>query len=594
MTKNNRSRIVRAHAQANGISYSRARHELDGQRTRYFDDQGVWHEIGDPTTASVIAIANTLADRLRRLWLTTDLSPAPTVVLGGLPYLVTQCTDNRRFHNAIEDAVEYLDELRNPERGDGDAAPDHRTGIAETFEDRIQQAQRRLSGAAAKRFAVELVHAQMLAAAARAAAQRSCLLAELSLSHPRTTCWHANPVRPRMAVYDTSSHGEVLRTITPRGCLRHAAEEYTARAVAEPGVRIQIEGGSCDDHQTVMDLSREILLHGHTHSPQMAAALHPHPARTPLPDPVAVRWFTCPHCHGVGRFVRADGAATQCGYCTPTPAEVHRVAVDAAAIATAITTPGSSGCGFRVDPPPTFFEGGPYGAVTVWLYIRYFQALIPVPTTAEHHLGITNYLTDEDRDLIGHITEIAIALSARPATPRTPWPIVELHPELSQRQIAVARAFGPLFGSVLTLAKTLCEQAGHTDTPTQASVTAYLYRSLCGTTGFPPWTSIDFGNPDATAHATELAQRFAELLGEPDEFVIDFEHNLAARPTAQQAIGWLCDPTDPVRLVVSPSVTTPTGTPLADPYVYTGHGPTMTPTPPPTINSQPTQTNSTT
>ncbi|WP_433716972.1 hypothetical protein ACQP2U_42360 (plasmid) [Nocardia sp. CA-084685] len=73
--------------------------------------------------------------------------------------------------------------------------------------------------------------------------------------------------------------------------------------------------------------------------------------------------------------------------------------------AAAITTPGSSG-GFHLDAPPTFFiEDGPYGAVTVWLYIRYFQALIRVPATAEHHLGITNALTDEDRVLIGHITE---------------------------------------------------------------------------------------------------------------------------------------------------------------------------------------------
>ncbi|WP_069162930.1 hypothetical protein [Nocardia altamirensis] len=573
MTKNNRARIVRTYAHENGIPYSRARRELDGQRTRYFDEHGTWHEIGDPTTASVIAIATVLADRLRQ-WLDTDLSPVSAVVLGGFPYQIIQCSNAERFRVVVGEALEALDELTEPDE-DG-AATTHRVGIVERFEVRMVWAQRCLRGGAAARFATDMVRGRMLGAAARAAAERSCMLAQLSLSHPRTSCWNASPVPVRLAVYDTAGHGEVPQMITALGCLRHAAEEYTARTIGEPWLQLRIEGGTSDDHQTIRQLAREILRHGHTHTPRMAAALKPDLDRAQLPDPATVRWFTCPHCHGSGHFAPVNGPAERCGYCAPTPAGVYRVAVDAAAIHAAITESGSPGQ-FRVEAPATFFEGGPYGAVTVWLFARYFQSLIRVPTTAEHLAGITNARTDEDRELIGHLTELAIALSGRPATPRTPWPTVELHPELSPRQMKASQAAGTLLGSVRALADTLCARAGHTDRPTQARATAYLYRSLCGTEGFLPWSSIDFGDPDTTAEAAWLGGRFTELLGEPDEFVIDFEYNLAARPTAKQAIGWLCDPADPVLLVVSPSVTTPDGTRLSDPFVYTGRGALMTP-----------------
>ncbi|WP_157101349.1 hypothetical protein [Nocardia shimofusensis] len=209
----------------------------------------------DPTEADVVAAAEVLSPRVRRLS-SARLRPVTVPGPDGQPHRLVQCEDPGRFHTSVRQVIEHLTHVRE----DAEIAYIEWHTVARAFYEitvPLRGLLRITDGPLRDQLGLAVKAAEVLSTSAEAVHSRGCLLGAGENRSRRGEGYSpcgGGPVRVRVRIHDDET------IVTDPGCPRHAAEEiaYHDYDVEEGYSDVEILGGTDADLDTIYDLAAAV------------------------------------------------------------------------------------------------------------------------------------------------------------------------------------------------------------------------------------------------------------------------------------------------------------------------------------------------
>ncbi|WP_157172096.1 hypothetical protein [Nocardia higoensis] len=209
----------------------------------------------DPTEADVVAAAEVLTPRVRRLR-SARLRPVTVPGPDGKPQQVVQCEEPDRFRTNVQQAIEHLARVRE----DAEIAYIEWHTVARAFYEitvPLRGLLRITDGQLRNQLGRAVEAAEVLSTTAEAVHSRSCLLGAGENRSRRGEGYSpcgGGPVRVRVRIHDDET------IVTDPGCPRHAAEEIAFHDydVEEGYSDVEILGGTDADLDTIYDLAGDV------------------------------------------------------------------------------------------------------------------------------------------------------------------------------------------------------------------------------------------------------------------------------------------------------------------------------------------------
>ncbi|WP_280491924.1 hypothetical protein [Nocardia asiatica] len=209
----------------------------------------------DPTEADVVAAAEVLTPRVRRLR-SARLRPVTTPGPDGRPQRVVQCEDPDQFRTRVQQAIEHLARVRE----DAEISYIEWHTVARAFYEiavPLRGLLRITDGPVRDQLRYAVDAAEVLSTTAEAVHSRSCLLGageNRSRGGANYSPCGGGPVRVRVRIHDDQT------IVTDPGCPRHAAEEIAFHDydVEEGYSDVEILGGTDADLDAIYDLAGDV------------------------------------------------------------------------------------------------------------------------------------------------------------------------------------------------------------------------------------------------------------------------------------------------------------------------------------------------